>query len=343
MKPPQAGMNPDKFLDMGLSFWSSRVLMVAVEKGVFSELTKGPKTLEQLIAHFKWHPRASRDFFDALVAMQALDRSDDGKYSNSQEADLFLVRDKPSYIGGLLEFSSVRLYELWLKLENLLETGGCQAPEEQEGRDFFAELARDQPAFKNFMRGMTGLATPQAEVIAAKFPWGKFKTFVDVGAAEGALPVRVCLAHPHLTGVSYDLPPSQALFEEYVASFKLTDRLKFAKGDLREGPLPKTDVITLGHVLHGSSEEQRKTAIKKAFDALNPGGALLIYDAMVDPARRKNLTGMLSSLNIMLETVAGFEATTEQCSNWLKDAGFEKIVVEPVIGPNWMVYGFRPQ
>src|SRR5262249_13865043 len=147
---------------------------------------------------------------------------------------------------------------------------------------------------------------------------------------------------PHLTGVSYDLPAVGPIFEEYVASFGLSDRLRFIPGDMNEGPLPGADVICFGHLLHGYGEGKRRELIAKAYAAIPAGGALLVYDAMIDPERRQNFMGQLSSLNIMLETREGFEATTDQCAGWFRDAGFVRVTAQHIIGPTSMVVGHKP-
>jgi hypothetical protein len=333
--------NPQKILEMGMGFWSSRIVLTAVEFGVFTELAGGPRSAEELIGRFGWHPRAAGAFLDALVGMGLLRRDRAGLYSNSREASLFLDRAKPSYLGGLMELSSRRLYDLWSGLGDLLRTGRPEAVEEQGHNEFFSDLYRDPDALKDFLAGMTGITTGEAMLIAARFPWRRFRTFVDVGAAQGALPVRVALTHPHLTGASYDLPAVGPIFEEYVASFGLADRLRFIPGDMNDGPLPSADVICFGHLLHGYGEKKRRELIAKAYAALPRGGALLVYDAMVDPDRRKNYVGLLSSLNIMLETREGFEATTEQCAGWLREAGFDGVTTRKVICPTSMVFGFK--
>jgi hypothetical protein len=334
--------DPQKILEMGMGFWSSRVVLTAVEFGVFTELAGGPLSEQGMIERFGWHARAAAPFLDTLVGMGLLRRDPAGLYSNSRQAGLFLDRARPSYIGGLMELSSKRLYDLWTGLGNLLRTGRPQAEEEQGENEFFSALYRDPDALKDFLAGMTGITTGEATLIAARFPWRRFRTFVDVGAAQGALPVRVALSHPHLTGASYDLPAVGPIFEEYVASFGLGDRLRFLPGDMNDGPLPPADVICFGHLLHGYGENKRRELIAKAYAAVTPGGALLVYDAMIDPERRKNFMGLLSSLNIMLETREGFEATTHQCAGWLRDAGFADVTTREVIGPTSMVFGYKP-
>jgi precorrin-6B methylase 2 len=240
----------------------------------------------------------------------------------------------------MFELASTRIFPLWCGLADLLKTGKPQN-EEKDGVGLWQYLAKDLAQLKRFMSAMTGVTLGDAILIAAKFPWHKYKTFVDVGAAQGALPVRVALAHPHLTGGSYDLPFVREIFEEYVAQFGLSDRLHFYPGDMKAGPLPTADVLSFGHLLHGEGVPERKALMTKAFAAINAGGALIVYDAMIDDERTK-VMGFMSSLNIMLETWLGFESTVGQSAAWLREAGFVDIQVEPLFGPTTMVWGTKP-
>ncbi|WP_405166349.1 acetylserotonin O-methyltransferase [Nocardia sp. NBC_01499] len=334
--------DPQQILETGMGFWPSKVVLTAVEAGVFTELAVRPLSQQDLMERLDWQPRAAGPFLGALVDMGLLRRDRTGRYTNSRQAALFLDRAKPSYIGGLMELSSTRLYDLWSGLGDLLRTGKPGAEEEQGESEFFSSLYGDQVALRKFLAGMTGISTGEAMLIAARFPWKRFRTFLDVGAAQGALPVRIALTHSHIRGVSYDLPAVRPIFEEYVASFGLSDRIRFTTGDMFDGPLPTADVISFGHVLHGYSETVRRELIAKAYEAVPPGGALLVYDAMSDPGRKRNLVSFLSSLNIMLEMREGFEASTTQCANWLREAGFEQIKTRHLIGPTSMVFGRKP-
>lgn len=336
-------IDPQRVLQLGMGFWSSRVVLTAVEMGLFTELAKRPRPLQEVSAHFGWHSRAAYAFLEALVGLELLTRDGAGVYANSRQAALFLDRAQPSYLGGLLELSSTRLYDLWSGLGDLLKTGRPQAKEEQDGSDFFGTLYRDPESLRKFLSGMTGISMGEAVPIAAHFPWKRFRTFVDIGAAQGVLPVVVALTHPHLTGASYDLSAVQPIFEDYVASYGLSERLRFLPGDIHEGPFPSAEVICFGHLLHGFGEEKRRALIAKSYAALPPGGAILIYDAMIAAGRRRNYISFLSSLNIMLETRDGFEATTEQCAQWLRDTGFLRVTTRHVLGPTSMVLGYKPR
>jgi hypothetical protein len=333
---------PESLLQMGMGFWPSKVILAAVECGVFTELASGPLSTQELMQRLRWHPRAAQPVLDCLVALGLLRCDRTGRYSNSRRANLFLDRDKPSYIGGLMELSSKRLYDIWSGLGDLLRTGRPAAEEETGDNEFFSSVYRDPAALKEFLAGMTGISTGEATIIAGRFPWKRFATFVDIGAAQGALPVRVALTHSHLSGASYDLAPVGPIFEEYVASFGLSDRLRFIPGDMFDGPLPNADVISFGHVFHGYSQELRRELIAKAYSAVPPGGAVLICDAMVNPRNPHNYMSLLSSLNIMLEMREGFESTTIECADWLRAAGFSRVTTRHLVGPTSMVFGYKP-
>src|SRR5207249_3494455 len=127
-------------------------------------------------------------------------------------------------------------------------------------------------------QAVTGVSLGAARAIAQKFPWKDYRTFADVGAAQGAVPVQVALANPALTGIGFDLPVVRPIFEQYVASFGLSDRLRFQPGDFFADPLPRADVLVMGHILHDWDLEQKRLLLRNAHAALPSGGALIVYE-----------------------------------------------------------------
>src|SRR5690349_1731590 len=101
-----------KILQLGTAFCGSKTLLSAIELGLFTELARGPRDAETLRLQLGLHPRSARDFFDALVALGMLKRTAAG-YANTPETALYLDRNKPSYIGGMLEMANARLYRFW--------------------------------------------------------------------------------------------------------------------------------------------------------------------------------------------------------------------------------------
>ena len=329
----------DHILEVGLGFAASKTLLSAVELGVFSELAQGAMTAEALAASLKLHPRSARDFFDALVALKLLDRHD-GTYSNSAAAHYYLDRNKPTYAGGILEMANQRLYGFWGSLTDALQTGKPQN-EAKGGEAFFEKLYGDPERLELFLGAMTGLSLVTARAIANKFPWDNYRTFADVGCAQGALPVQIALHHAHVQGVGFDLPVVQPVFDRYVRSHTLEERLHFQAGDFFKDPLPRVDVLVMGHILHDWNLPEKKQLLRKAYEALPVGGALIIHEALIDDERRENALGLLMSLNMLIETPGGFDFTGADCQGWMREAGFRETRVEHLVGPDSMVVAIK--
>src|SRR3954447_11708135 len=335
-----AQVTPDAILQLGLGFWGSMDLLSAVELGVFSGPAESPRSDgAALRERLGLHPPSARDFFDAVVALGMLER-DNGSYSNTPATEVFLDRSKPTYVGGLLEMANARLYPFWGSLTEGLQTGGPQN-EAKTGGSFFEALYADPDRLGPFARAMSAVSGGAGQANAAKFPWGDHKSVVDVGCAEGMVPVQVAMAHEHITGGGFDLPPLGPAFDAFVGNFGLSDRLSFTGGDFFADRLPQADVLVMGHILHDWGVDQKRVLLKKAYDALPEGGALIVYEAIIDDDRRSNAFGLLMSLNMLIETPGGFDYTAADCQAWMQETGFRESYVEHLVGPDSMVVGIK--
>ena len=338
--PSGAQFAPEHIMQVGLGFWGSKTLLSAIEMELFTQLAGHPQDLETLTGRAGLHPRSARDFLDALVALGFLERTD-GVYRNAPDTDLFLDKHKPSYIGGVLEMANARLFGFWNSLTEALRTGELQNEAKGGGVPFFQELYADPARLKGFAAAMTGLSRGASLQIAERFPWGDYKSFADIGTAQGDLSVQVALAHPHLTGYGFDLPELGPIFEEYVEQHGLGDRLAFVAGDFFAGDLPRADVLLMGHILHDWNLEEKRTLIAKAYDALPTGGALVVYETIIDDDRSQNAFGLLMSLNMLIETHGGFDYTAADCMEWMRTAGFARTRTEHLVGPDSMVIAIK--
>ena len=330
----------DKIMQTGLAFWASKTLLSAIEMGLFTELARGPEPFDTLAGRLGLHPRSARDFLDALVALGFLVR-DGERYGNTPETGLFLDRNKPSYVGGVLEMANHRLYPFWGHLTEALRTGQPQNEVRTGGPGLFETLYADPARLKQFLAAMTGISRGANMKIARSFPWADYRTFVDVGTAQGDLAAQIALANPHLLGVGFDLMEVAPIFEEYVGKLGIANRLQFVAGDFFKQEIPEADVVLMGHILHDWDLPTKKMLVKKAFDAVPKGGAFIVYDSIIDDDRSKNAFGLLMSLNMLIETPAGFDYTGAQCQGWMKEAGFSATRVQPLVGPDSMVIGVK--
>jgi hypothetical protein len=331
---------PEHIMQVGLGFWASKTLLSAVELDVFSTLAEAPADLPTLQKKLALHERSARDFLDALVALKLLER-ENGVYSNTADTDLFLDSAKPSYMGGVLEMANARLYGFWGSLTEAVRTGELQNEAKGGGEDPFAALYADPDRLRGFLSAMSGISAGAAHAIAERFPWKGYKTFMDLGSAQGMAPATIACAHAHLAGIGFDLPPVKPVFEEFIARRGVQDRVQFRGGNFFEDPLPKADVIIMGHILHDWDLAEKKALLGKTFDALPKGGAVVVYDAIIDDDRRENAFGLMMSLNMLIETPGGFDYTGEDCQAWMHEVGFSKTRVEPLVGANSMVIGLK--
>ena len=329
----------DRIEQVAFGFMASKVLFSAIDLELFTQLAKGPLAAEELQRRLGLHPRSASDFLDALVALGMLERRGE-VYSNTEETDFYLDRAKATYIGSLFHMWNLRGYPFWGLLSDGLTTGKPQN-EIKGGEDLFAAMYGNPDKLRLFLRSMTGHSLPSAMAIAQKFPWSKYRTFADIGAAEGCLPVRVALANPHLTGEGFDLPMVRPFFEEYVASFGIQERLRFHPGDFFKDSLPSADVLVMGMILHDWSLDEKRTLLKKAYNSLPDGGSLIVYEHLIDDERRNNVAGLLMSLTMLIETQGGFDYTGADCREWMREVGFRESYVERLTGVESMVVGVK--
>ncbi|MGI9243749.1 MAG: methyltransferase [Verrucomicrobiales bacterium] len=333
---------PDHILQTGLAFWASKTLLSAVELELFTQLSKAPTNLNGLTDLLGLHPRGARDFLDALVSIGFLERDDSGIYHNAPDADVFLDKAKPSYVGGILEMANHRLYPFWGKLTDALKTGLPQN-ESIHDPEFFNELYADPDRLYEFLSAMTGVSHAANVAIAtsAEIGWSERRTFADIGPAQGDLALQIAIANPHLEGTGFDLPPVGPIFKTYMQDHGVADRVHFQPGSFFDEPLPQADVITMGHILHDWDLEQKKMLVAKAHAALPSGGILVVYDSLIDDDRRSNSFGLLMSLNMLVETPGGFDYTGADGVGWIKEAGFKEANVVHLVGPDSMIVAVK--
>jgi hypothetical protein len=330
---------PNHILEVSYAFWKSKALLSAVELGVFTVLAEGPLGAQELAARLEMHGRGARDFFDALVALGLLYREASGRYANRPDAARYLDRRRPTYIGDLMEHLNERHYQNWGLLTQALRTGMPQSGD--LGNGSYPALYADARTQNIFLNGMSAGSLVAAKALAQRFPWNGYGTMIDVGTAQGCVAVEIARAHPHLTGGGFDLPAVEPAFTSHVRKFGLSDRIRFYPGDFFTDPLPTADVLVMGRILHNWDLPTRKLLIEKAYPALPEAGALIVYDPLIDEERCGEAHGLLSSLNMLIETQGGSEYTAAECISWFEQAGFGETYIEPLGDMHKAVIGFK--
>ena len=331
-------------LQTAFGFWSSKVLLSAVELGLFTRLGNRRLVAAELGKELELHPRGTYDFFDALVALGFLAREGDGpqaKYHNNQMGLVYLDRSSPRYVGGILEMLNARLFRFWNDLPEGLRTGKPQNEVKRGGKSIFEELYAEQPKLEQFMGAMTGLSRINFEAFATKFDFKRYKTLCDVGGATGLLCMEVAKRHPHLACTSFDLPVVEPIAKKSIAAAGLSERIRTASGDFFKDPLPQADVITMGMILHDWNLERKMHLIRSAHQSLPSGGALVAIEALIDDRRRENAFGLLMSLNMLIEFGDAFDYTGADFEKWCREVGFRRFEVIPLAGPSSAAVAYK--
>jgi SAM-dependent methyltransferase len=323
-------------MQVGMGFWPSKTVLSAVELELFTELGSDSITGPEIGERLGLHPRAIYDFLDTLVALGLLERDGngaDGRYRNTEDTAVFLDKNSPAYIGGILEMAGARLYRFWGDLTEALKTGQPQNEVKHTGTPMFEELYSDPDRLEQFMGAMAGISLGNFQVLADKFDFSRYETVCDVGGATGQLCSILASRHPHLRCISYDLPVVAPIAEKAIAAAGLADRVSTASGDFFADPIPKADVVTMGLILHDWNLDGKMHLIRSAYEALPEGGAFIVIENLIDDARRENAFGLMMSLNMLIEFGDAFDFTGSDFAGWCREAGFREVEILPLTGP----------
>jgi hypothetical protein len=346
MEQPQNHPTPENIMKIGTGFWASKILLSAVKFQIFTTLAE-KKTMSaiELKSHlgFKSTDRNVYDYLDALTTFGFLNREgllETAKYSNSMDTDFFLDKNKPSYIGGMLEMLNNRLYGFWGNLEEGLLTGLAQN-EEKSGGNLFEALYSDADRLKEFIHAMSGFQMGNFMALAQSFDFSKHKTLVDIGGSAGMLSIMVAKHQGHMNCTSWDLPPVAPIANEVIQQFQMHDRVKTDSGDFFKDEFPNADIITMGNILHDWDEETKLMLIKNAYNALPEGGVLIAIENVIDADRNKNAVGLMMSLNMLIETGSGFDYTFSDFNKWTSTVGFKSTALLPLAGPTSAAIAYK--
>ncbi|WP_366183728.1 methyltransferase [Flavobacterium ovatum] len=336
----------ENIMKIGTGFWASKILLSAVKFQIFTTLAeKKSMSAKDIKTHLglKCTDRNVYDYLDALTTFGFLNREgllETAKYSNHNDTNFFLDKNKPSYIGGMLEMLNNRLYNFWGNLEDGLLTGLPQN-EAKSGGNLFEALYSDADRLKEFIHAMSGIQMGNFMAFAQAYDFSKSKTMLDVGGSGAMLSLMVAKHQTHMSCVSWDLPAVAPIANENIQKFQLQDRVKTANGDFFKDSLPTADIIVMGNILHDWDEETKLMLMKKAFDALPSGGVFVAIEGIIDDERNKNVFGMMMSINMLIETGKGFDYTFADFNKWAKAVGFTSTKIIQLAGPSSAAIAFK--
>ncbi len=316
--------DPHPVLDLIEAFRRSKTMFTAVSMGIFDLLQKAPSTAPEIARRLEANPDAMARLLDACAALGLLEKLD-AVYRNAPVAETYLCANSPHTMRGYVRYSDAALYPMWGNLENAVREGSHRWTQ-TFGLDgpIFSAFFRTDEAMRDFLMGMHGFGMLTSPHLVAAFDLSRFRHLVDLGGATGHLAIAACERYPEMRATVFDLPRATALAREQVAQSPAASRIDIVAGDFFEGELPAADLFYLGRILHDWTEAKIELLLRRIFDRLPPGGALLIGEKLLEDDGVGPVPANMQSLNMLIVT-EGRERSLAEYASLLHRTGFFEI------------------
>lgn len=334
--PPVQALN--QLRQLGLGFAVSQSFFAACEMGIFDRLAGKPASAVGLAQQLGIHPEGCRRLLVVLHRLGLLTRNGD-EFSNAELAG-FLTSDSPFRMNGLAKVE--KFVRMWEYLPDALRQYGPVWVQAfgVPSQEIFVELYADPVQLRRFCDYMNSYSVAIGQEIAELYDFSKHRCVLDVAGGPGGLSQSIGLRHPHLRGIVMDLPPVLEVTQEFIDRNGLTGRFRTETADLFDGPYPTgADVITLSWILHDWNDEKSARIVRHCFDALPPGGVLLVSESVMnDDFSGSSLWSEIYSLFMLVccET-QGRERTESEHRALYREAGFRDVEIIRSEGPRDLI------
>jgi predicted O-methyltransferase YrrM len=314
---------------LGLSrgFMKTRVFLTGAELGLYTLLNDNPLSAEEIAEQLGAAPRPLTIVLDALAAMELLVK-EEGRYRIEPSSSALLAEDAPGSVLPMVRHAA----NLWKRWSALTELVGARAVEEDP-----------DASLRAFIGAMHIAASPQAASIVELVKPGNARRLLDVGGASGTYTIAFLRAVPGMTATLFDRPPVVEMARERLAEAGLLDRVALAAGDFNIDPLPGGhDLVFLSAIIHMNSPAQNVALYRKVYDALLPGGRIVVRDHIMSPDRISPKVGAIFAINMLTATDGGNSYTYDEIRDTLAQAGFTRIALtHPDERMDGIVQGFK--
>lgn len=331
----QPPWTPAELLKTSTGYWLSSAIHAAVKLDLFTPLSESSLAVKDLSTKKGYDECGLAMLLDALVSLELLDKEND-LYRCSPFAAEFLSQNSPTNLIHIIRHHH-HLVDSWSKLDESVRTGKpVRSRVSHEGEKVERE---------SFLMGMFNLAMMMAPKIVGQIDLSGHHRLLDLGGGPGTYAIHFCRENPQLKATIFDLPSTRKFAEETIKRFELSERIDFMAGDFQADPIAGSyDVAWLSHVLHGEGEQGCANMLVKTFDALEPGGLLLVHEFILDDSRDGPLFPALFSLNMLVGTPDGKAYSDAELKTILNDVGFENVFRLPIQLPNGagIICGHKP-
>jgi acetylserotonin N-methyltransferase len=314
-------------------FRVSKAMFTAVSLGLFDRLHESPATCAELARDLSCAEHALERLLGVCAGKDLITRDDAGRFSNTAASTTYLRVESPDTLAGYVFCSDRMQYRLWAHLEDAIREGSNRWEQEFGRRDgVFDHFFKTDEDKEIFLRGMNGFGRISSPLAVQAFDLSKYRRMADLGGATGHLVIAACERYPEMTACVLDLPSVTPVAARSIAEAGLSARIETVDGDFFKDALPEADIYGFGRILHDWSDEQVKILLKKTYDALPMGGAVIICEHLLNEKKDGPVTALLQSLN-MLVVAEGRERSTSEYEELVRGAGFSEFHAKVTGGP----------
>lgn len=336
-------MIPAEIQQAMYGFMVSDVLFVGDEIGIFDLIAqKNTSTLEELTQATDVDPSALERLIIAAISVRLIEK-EDGLYKIPQHLRPFLQKSASEYCGETFSHFREISIRIFPYLKEALKENKPQWKQifnNVQDASPFTELYKDPKRVENFLSSMWGMGYAPAKELVQKYPLEQHKILVDVGGGSGSFAIAALENYLALNAIVFDLPIVRLYTKEKGEQHNLSDRLTFMAGDFFKDALPKGDVYVLGYILSDWSKEDGTTLLKKVYNLLPEGGAVLVLEKLFNEDKNGPLETAMMNLAMLLETWGQHYSSFEYIS-WLQEVGFQNCQVIHSSGEKHMIVGIK--
>jgi ubiquinone/menaquinone biosynthesis C-methylase UbiE len=318
-------ITPEPIMKIMWGKWSSRALHTAVDLEIFTKISEGANTIEKVSNELNIEKRPAEILLNACTALNLLTKEGE-EYKNTQEAEKFLVKGKPSYYGDMVLMLGSG-FENWENLKQVILTN---SPSSEKG---LAKRMEDPKQAEIFTKAMHNNAVGPAMLLSKKFDFSRFKKLLDLGGGSGAFSIILTKEYTNLEATVFELPNVCKVAERYIQEAK-AERVKTFSGNFLKDEFPENhDIVLLSQIIHSWGAEENKTLLKKVYESLPKEGVIIINEFLLNKDKTGPLFPALFALNMLNGSENGNAYTAEEIKSWLEETGFQYLETIKLTGP----------
>jgi len=325
----------ERIQNIGFGFKHSGILMAAIELSLFTRVSEGARTLEEIASACGLSRLNAERLVVACTALNLLEREGD-RYVNAPDVEMYLVEGKQRYFGAWSLMGKADFAD-WINLADRLTD-----PNPPSILGIYEKMTADQAEM--LTRAMFNAGLGAGSKLAKQFDFSRYSLVLDLGGGSGAYCVSLCRRFPNLDAIVFDFAEVCRVTDELIADADLSDRIKTHPGDFTRDPFPEgADVIMLNGNLTQYGPEQAQIIIGKAFKALPSGGVMHIIAENLNDEKTGPPIAATWSIHEALLGSRGRAHSNAEVISYMKDAGFARVeAVEFVHNILQRVTGHKP-